>query len=421
MEVRPGYKPTGVGAIPEDWEVVQLGNLKPFVTSGSRGWASFYSEQGSLFVRITNLSRQSIYLDLTDSKFVNVPPESSEGMRTQLEEHDVLISITADIGIIGYIDRSVPTPAYINQHIALVRFDPAKVSGKFVSYFLASENPQKLFRSSTDTGAKAGMSLGTVLKIQTAFPPRPEQCAIAAALSDADALLEGLTRLIIKKRDLKQAAMQQLLTGKTRLPGFAGNWEIRPVAEMGDVLAGKALNVQGLGALRPYLRTKNVLDGRIDLEDVLLMPMTDAEFNRFRIKRGDVLLNEGQSIELVGRCAMYRGELGSPCAMQNQLLRFRAYGKTVPAFAEHLFRRCQHVGVFATIATQTTSVAHLGSSRFSDLRLSWPIDPKEQEAIATALSDMDAELRALEARHEKTRALKQAMMQELLTGRTRLV
>ena len=69
---------------------------------------------------------------------------------------------------------------------------------------------------------------------------------------------------------------------------------------MGDVLAGKALNVHGLGALRHYLRTKNVLDGRIDLEDVLQMPMTDAEFNRFRIEHGDLLLNEGQSIELVG-------------------------------------------------------------------------------------------------------------------------
>src|SRR5262249_10076935 len=154
----------------------------------------------------------------------------------------------------------------------------------------------------------------------------------------------------------------------------------------------------------------------IDLEDVLQMPMTDTEFNRFEIEHGDVLLNEGQSIELVGRCSTYRGELGSRCAMQNQLLRFRARAGTSPSFADNLFRRCQHTGVFAGIATQTTSVAHLGSSRFSDLRLLWPIDPNEQEAIATVLSDMDAELSLLEARHDKIRALKQAMMQELLTG-----
>jgi len=215
--------------------------------------------------------------------------------------------------------------------------------------------------------------------------------------------------------------MQQLLTGKTRLPSFGSEWQSRCVAEMGDVLAGKALNVNGTGDYRPYLRTKNVLDGRIDIEDVLWMPMTDVEFERFRIEPGDVLLNEGQSLELVGRCAIYRGELDSACAMQNQLLRFRTRAGTSAEFAAHVFRHCQRTGVFSTIATQTTSVAHLGSSRLSKLRLLWPSDPSEQVAIATVLSDMDAEIASLEARRDKTRAIKQGMMQQLLTGRIRLV
>lgn len=149
--------------------------------------------------------------------------------------------------------------------------------------------------------------------------------------------------------------------------------------------------------------------------------MTAEEFGRFRVVRGDVLLNEGQSVELVGRCSLYRDELSSPCAMQNQLLRFRARTYTSPTFAEQLFRHCQHTGVFAAISTQTTSVAHLGSERLKSLRLLWPVDKAEQDAIATILSDMDAELAALEARLTKTRALKQGMMQALLTGRVRLV
>ena len=256
---------------------------------------------------------------------------------------------------------------------------------------------------------------------QIQLPPLPEQRAIAAALSDVDGLLGGLDRLIAKKRDLKQAAMQQLLTGQTRLPGFSGSWEKRRVDSMGDVLAGKALDPNGAGRLRPYLRTKNVLDGRIDLEDLLWMPMTDVEFERFRIEAGDVLLNEGQSLEFVGRCSIYAGELGVPCAMQNQLLRFRARPNTSARFATHLFRYCQRTGTFAAIATQTTSVAHLGSSRLNSLHLPWPLDPAEQTAIAAVLSDMDAEIAALERRRAKTGDLKQAMMQELLTGRTRLV
>lgn len=143
--VPAGYKQTEVGVIPADWEVTEIGTLKPFVTSGSRGWASYYSDRGSLFVRITNLSRDTIYLNLKDSKFVDLPPDANEGIRTQLQKHDVLISITADIGIVGYIDSRVPTPAYINQHIALVRFDPTKTSGKFVSYFWLPRSPRSCF------------------------------------------------------------------------------------------------------------------------------------------------------------------------------------------------------------------------------------------------------------------------------------
>ena len=107
--------------------------------------------------------------------------------------------------------------------------------------------------------------------------------------------------------------------------------------------------------------------------------------------------------------------------MQNQLLRFRARGGTVAEYAEQVFRQCQKDGTFAGVATQTTSVAHLGTVRFASLRLPWPAEGREQAAVATILSDMDAELTALEQRRDKTRLIKQGMMQELLTGRTRLV
>jgi type I restriction enzyme S subunit len=189
---------------------------------------------------------------------------------------------------------------------------------------------------------------------------------------------------------------------------------------MGEVITGKALAVNAPGAQRPYLRTKNVFDGRIDVNDVLTMPMTDAEFDRFRIVPGDVLLNEGQSLELVGRCAIYRGEYQQPCAIQNQLLRFRARAGVSAEFATHLFRYSQARGVFARIALQTTSIAHLGRTRFERLPLPWPASETEQGAIAEALSDVDELLAALEALIAKKLAIKQAVMQQLLTGKTRL-
>lgn len=150
------------------------------------------------------------------------------------------------------------------------------------------------------------------------------------------------------------------------------------------------------------------------------MPFSESEFQQFRVRYGDVLLNEGQSLQLVGRCSMFRDELPVPCAIQNQLLRFRAKEHTDAAFAEQLFRYCQASGIFSAIATQTTSIAHLGQTRFSRLYLQWPLDIREQKAIAEALGEMDASIGALEQLIAKKRDLKQAATQQLITGKTRL-
>jgi type I restriction enzyme, S subunit len=196
-------------------------------------------------------------------------------------------------------------------------------------------------------------------------------------------------------------------------------WDVCPVRKKGEVVTGKALAVNAPGMQRPYLRTKNVFDGRIDIDDVLTMPMTDEQFTKFRIRDGDVLLNEGQTIELVGRCAMYQDEYPEPCAIQNALLRFRAREGVSDKFASYLFRHCQHTGIFSRIALQTTSVAHLGGSRFEKLCLAWPTEV-EQRAIAEALSNVDGLLIGLDRLIAKKRDLKQAAMQQLLTGQTRL-
>ena len=204
-----------------EWVKTTIGELNPFVTSGSRGWAPFYAKQGDLFVRITNLWRNSICLNLTDSKFVQLPPGESEGVRTQLKQHDVLISITADIGIIGYVDESIPSPAYINQHIALVRFDAGKLCGKFVAYFLASEESQRFFRASTDTGTKAGMSLIGIQKTELMLPGLSEQRRIASCLSSLDALITLETQKLETLKTHKKGLMQQLFPSVGGVAGEA--------------------------------------------------------------------------------------------------------------------------------------------------------------------------------------------------------
>lgn len=419
MDLKPGYQQTELGVIPEDWEVHELGELRPFVTSGSRGWADYYSQYGDLFVRITNLTRESIYLDLADCKFVKLPQNNSEGVRTQLCNNDVLISITADIGIIGYIDDNVPKPAYINQHIALVRLDPEVANARFVSYYLASVEPQKKFQASTDTGAKAGMSLAGVQKIKTLLPPTIEQSAIANALSDVDALLAVQDALIEKKRAIKQGAMQELLTGKRRLPGFVEAWKVKTLDSLleSPVTDGPHLTPKFFDRGIPFLSVNNLVDGKIDWSDLRYISYTDhQEFSRkCRPRLGDILFGKAAS---VGKVALVETEsefnIWSPIALIRIDRRFSN------RFVCHQLQS-KFVEEQVLLLTNSSSQGNIGMSDIERLQISMPATRDEQVAVAEMLDDLDCEIAALEAKRTKTALLKQGMMQELLTGKTRLV
>jgi type I restriction enzyme S subunit len=298
----------------------------------------------------------------------------------------------------------------------------------YLKYLFDGNLHGRWLRNFIEVGARAHGSLSINAKDLLALPvPLPsgensvrEQQKIAVCLSSLDELIAAQAQKVEALKTHKKGLMQQLFPreGETRprlrFSEFqgAGEWEMRRVDERGSVLAGKALAVKAPGPLRPYLRTKNVLDGSIELSDVLTMPMTDAEFSRFEILDGDVLLNEGQSLELVGRASIYRGEFRERCAMQNQLLRFRAFPVTCAEFAAQYFRKCQKDGTFANIATKTTSVAHLGSSRFSALELAWP-SLSEQHRIAFCLSNLDAMITAAILKVKAFKAHKTGLMQQL--------
>jgi type I restriction enzyme S subunit len=302
------------------------------------------------------------------------------------------------------------------------RFHADENQGFWEQYF-ESGNHDAGLRGLVNEGARAGrfnISITQFLSTEAHRPDQAEQQKIAECLSSVDELIAAHTRKLDALKTHKKGLMQQLFPreGETqprlRFPEFqnAGEWEVKRVDEQGSVLAGKALTVGAPGPQRPYLRTKNVLDGAIELSDVLTMPMTDAEFDRFEILYGDVLLNEGQSLELVGRASVYRGEFGQRCAMQNALLRFRAFPSTSAEFAAQYFRQCQKDSTFANVATKTTSVAHLGSSRFSALELAWP-SADEQHRIAKCLSSLDALISAETQKHATLQRHKRGLMQQL--------
>lgn len=410
-----GYKQTEVGVIPEDWSFYRLGDLEPYITSGSRGWAKFYSKHGDVFVRITNMSRESIYLDLKDICYVMIDAASSEGKRTSLEEGDVLVSITADIGICSYIDSSLDKPAFINQHIALIRFNHAKINSKFIAYYLSSHQIQKLFKGSTDQGAKAGMNLDAVRMIKTALPTLQEQTAIANVLSDSDALIDALEQLIAKKQAIKSATMQQLLTGRTRLPAFALRPDGTPKgykpSELGDI--PEDWEVSRLGELA-HIKTgsKNNQDKVSDGNYPFFVRSENIErINSFSYDCEAILIpGEG------GVGSIYHYIVGKFDAHQRvYVIRefIRCLGKYV------YFQMKNSFGSHAMENSVKATVDSLRLPTFECFTLLLP-SIEEQTAIATILSDMDNELQALTQKLEKARALKQGMMQQLLTGKIRL-
>jgi type I restriction enzyme S subunit len=231
-----GYKQTELGVIPMEWGVVRLGDLSEFVTSGSRGWAKFYSDSGALFVRSQNV--RDGRLDFTDCQFVN-PPQGAEGNRTRLRVHDLLITITGNnVGNVALIEQDLGD-AYVSQHVGLVRLSEPS-GGQYVCRFLSPGSPGNAQIFGSQSGqSKPGLGLRDLHDFRVALPPtNTEQRAIVEALNDVDALLGALDRLIAKKRDLKQAAMQQLLTGRTRLSGCHGQWEAKRVVEIAEVKTG---------------------------------------------------------------------------------------------------------------------------------------------------------------------------------------
>jgi type I restriction enzyme S subunit len=389
---------------------------------------------GNPFIRITNLSRESIYIDLSSLKFVELPDGLAEGRRTQLQDGDILISITADIGLIGYVDQRLEKPAYINQHLALVRVDPTKANSKFVSYFWASERSQRLFRGLTDQGAKAGMSLEKLRGLKLVSPEPDEQRAIGAALSDVDALIGSLDKVIAKKRAIKFATMQQLLTGKTRLPGFGGHaatasstndsfpsdWKVLPLGTLGMWRGGLTPSMADpknwVGGEIPWISSSDVRGNEI--------VSTGACITRRAVENTAVPRLPSGSIVVVMRSGILRRFL--PVARITREMAINQDIKALPASPSFDSRFLQQTITFrqndilASCMKPGTTVESIDTSWFRAFEIGMP-DANEQKAIANVLSDMDAEIAALERRHNKARGVKQGMMQQLLTGRNRLI
>ncbi|EGR4453890.1 restriction endonuclease subunit S [Vibrio cholerae] len=210
------YHKTPLGMLPKGWGVKTLGEISEKITSGSRDWAKFYSSEGDLFVRISNLTREHVNFRWDSVKYVNIGG-GSEGERTQLQPGDILVSITADLGIVGVVPENMGR-AYINQHTALIRLSTDGENARFIGNYLSSRCGQDQFEKNNDSGAKAGINLPTIASLRCPIPEGKEQLLIASKIDALDEVIADLKREKSKSLSLKQGLMQDLLTGKVPVP-----------------------------------------------------------------------------------------------------------------------------------------------------------------------------------------------------------
>lgn len=211
------FEETEIGAIPEAWSVAKVEEVSEFVTSGSRGWSSYYADCGAAFIRIANLTRESIFLRPSNIQRVNLPENATEGVRTRLRSGDVLISITADLGIIGYIEDNSLGEAYVNQHIALVRPNFDRVHPGFLACSLQSKGAQKRFGILNDAGTKAGLNLPTIRRFRVPLPPISEQAQIFEIMRSFEISLATSIGSLDRLQATKSSLMADLLTGRRRV------------------------------------------------------------------------------------------------------------------------------------------------------------------------------------------------------------
>lgn len=392
--MKQGYKLTEVGVIPEDWDVKTAGEVALKIQDGTH-FSPTVGGNDYLYVTSTHIKFGT--LDVSSADRIDTAQHKAIYSRCDVRKGDILLTKDgANTGnaALNQLDEEIS----LLSSVAFLRFDKRGHEAAYYLQQILSQGGQRRIKELMVGNAITRLTLDKISKLRFSTPRLPEQRAIAEALSDADALLAKLDQLIAKKRDIKQGAMQQLLTGKQRLPGFGGKWEVKKLGEVADIGTGKRNNED------------KVEDGTYPF---FVRSQTVERINSYSVD-GEAILVHGE------------GNIGSILHYVNGKFDYHQRVYKISDFSSDTFAKFLYFCMIETFnkhAMRNTVKATVDSLRLPTFLAFEFVAPSfdEQSAIASVLSDMDAEIATLEQQREKTRALKQGMMQELLTGRIRLV
>jgi type I restriction enzyme, S subunit len=419
MELKPGYKQTEVGVIPEDWKVFFLGDSCEKIQDGNYGGeypkSHEFLEHGIPFLTSKAIGKDgSLKEDLIE--YISIL-KHSQLTKAHIELGDVLFTNRgASVGAIGFVDNRT-AGGNIGPQLTLLRANPNVVAPTYLFQSMKSSAVQKQIKNQDSGSAMNFFGITPTKKFKLPLPPtKSEQEVIAEALSDADALIESLEHLIDKKRYLKQGAMQELLTGKKRLPGFEKkpgykqtevgvipeDWVVRSLGVLCEIVAGRDLVKADYSPIGDYSHQFPIYSNAISNRGLYGY----SKFHQY----------EPNMITVTAR-----GDIGHAIYRSTK---FCAIGRLLVLSAK---RPCdlrfvtEYINNFVDFALESTGVPQLTAPQISKYEVALPPTKAEQEAIAAIVSDMDSEIAALETKLSKSRQVKQGMMQELLTGRIRLV
>ena len=417
VEMKSGYKMTEVGVIPEDWEVKNVS--ESCLIKARIGWQglkkSEYMSSGD-YLLITGTDFDNGQVNWKSCAYVS-KARYEQDSNIKIRPQDILISKDGTIGKVAYLGM-IPKAGTLNSGIFVIRANDRKIDQVFLSKIFMSFYFEEFLNRLVAGSTINHLYQKDFVKFCFPLPNSEEQVAIAAALSDVDSLISALTKKIEKKKTIRQGLVQQLLTGKKRLPGFCGDWVKKKVSSVSDILRG--------GSPRPienYIVKSGGVNwikiGDVDSSAKYIFRTNEQiiesgiQYSRF-VHSGDLLLSNSMSF---GRPYILKTE---GCIHDGWLV-IQNYDKYFDKeFLYYLLGSDEVLKQYKSLAAGS-SVLNLNKDIVGKVVLYFPPSISEQTAIANILSDCDSEIAALEEKRDKYKEIKQGMMQQLLTGKIRLI
>ncbi|MBD2096817.1 restriction endonuclease subunit S [Trichocoleus sp. FACHB-591] len=424
--VRNGYKQTEVGVIPKDWEISELSEKARIIDSLHQ--TPKFCENGYSMVRVADIKPGDLCLDETLKVSDAVFEEFTRSYRPK--RGDIVLSRVGSYGITSFVETD--EPFCLGQNTVVIE---SRTLPRLLYYALNSGYVKQQIEDGSYGSGYKSLSLKNIKELIVVLPSTvSEQEKIAQALSDVDALIASLDKFIAKKRAIKTAAMQQLLTGKKRLPGFGEckdykSTEIGLIPEDWDVSCLDLVTKLSSGTTPSrsqedryfrngeyyWVKTTDLNNSQITTTEEKVTKAALEETCLQIYPSGTVLVAMYGGFNQIGRTGLIR----VPAAVNQALVAIQA--KPNKLDSEYLLTTLNYrVEHWKSVASSSRKDPNITSQDVKAFTLPLPVI-EEQQAIATVLSDMDAEIAALEARLAKTQSIKQGMMQELLTGKIRLI